>query len=484
MTGDTRKRTFGLAAILVIGTIAGFLVAAGTSGAEYATVGTISDSQAFQMPAEEDQRVRFALEASQDTADQPAVSFALYDPGDEFFTEIQLEGDGDDAEAILDESGPWVLFVTERRNAELQVQYEASDEAGDVELEEIPVAEERTVVAEQQGGSLDEQVTFRLAQRPAAAFLAYDGDIEGLDATVSTDEGPVYELSDARANQSEEGTTRSGDVSVTSANLAAGTYEVEATADAFDGELVFVQQSYERQDAQTTTEEEVEQENVTTYADENEGTIVAELEERQAYEVHTADSATLTFLTDGRTEADLMVYNASDRLVREVQIDRQEDHDWDDEDDEHERGPNATAKTVELPRSGSYVVYADEVYPGEHVVDVFVPDTQAQADEMELETHEATLEGNEDAWNTTLGGALLEIHAYSQDVAGMDRNVTATGEAGTVLHYEQSVNSFGAAMHQTHEVYPDRFTDGHLEVTMDGDGVAGETHVEVVNYVR
>jgi len=482
MTGNTRKRSFGLAAILVIGTIAGFLVAAGTSGAEYATVGTVSDSQAFQMPVEEeDQRVRFALDADQATADEPTASFALYDASGEFFTEFALAGDGDDAEAILDQPGSWVLFVTDRNNAELTVQYEGED-AEDAQLEQIPVEEERTVVADQDGGALDEQVAFRVDQRPAAVFLEYSGDIEGLDATVASDEGPVYELSDARANTTGDETVRGGEATFTSSNLAAGTYDVQASAGEFDGELVFVEQTFEPQ--QTPAEPEPTEENVTTYTDENDGEVVAEVTEGEAVEVGTASSSELVFLTDARTDADLMVYNDSDRLVEQVEIGHSEDYDWGEQNEGEERS-NATVTTVELPSAGTYVVYADEVSPEKAPVNVFVPAADAPAaEELEVKTQQATLDGNEDAWNTTMDGALVEISAHTRDVAGMERNVTATGDAGTVLHYEQSFNSFGATTYSEHAVYPEAFTDGDLEVTMDGNGIGGQTDVEIVHYVR
>jgi hypothetical protein len=488
MTGDTRKRTFGLAAILVVGTIAGFLAAAGTSGADYATVGTVAESQAFQMPVEEeDQRVRFALEADQSTATEPLASFALYDPADEFFTEFELSGQDDEVEAILDEPGQWVLFVTEQRNAELQVQYETEDDE-QIELQQLEVQDERTVVAEQDGGSLDEQVAFRVDHRPASALLTFEGDIEDLDATVASEEGPVYELADASANTTEG--QRSGDVTVTSVNLAAGTYEVQAQASSFDGELAFVHQSYERVE-QTDTEEtetEVEEQNVSTYAEDEDGAIVAELDEGQAHEIDTAGAQEITFLADEDVSADLMMYNESDRLVKQIQIERdgyewEEDESEENESDEQAKAP-ATAKTVEVPQAGSYVIYAQDVRPRDANLSVFVPTTAASAEELTVETQEATLEGNEDSWNTTLDGALLEISAYTSDAATTDRNVTATGEAGEVLHYEQAWNSFGAAVHDEHEVHPENFTSGNLDVTMDADGFGGQTSVELAHYVR
>lgn len=479
MTGEPRKRTLGLAAILVVSALTGFLAAAGTSGAQYATVGTIAESQAFEMPVEqEDQRVKFALEADRSTTTDPTATFALYDPADGFFTEFELTGEGDEAEAILGQTGSWVLFVTEQRNAELQVQYETGGEDS-VELASLAVTEERTTVAEQDGGSLDEQVAFRVDHRPASAFLAFEGDIEDLDAQVTSEQGPVYELTDASANASEDG-ARSGEVTVTSANLATGTYEVTAEATAFDGELAFVHQTYER--ASVNADEDAGNEANVTYEEAHEGEVVTELEAGQAEEVSTASAPELTFLAEEDTRATLMVYNGSDRLVDRIEIDGQQSE-WNWSGDANETR-FATVETLALPEPGDYVLYAKDVRPSEASIEVFVADEAAQADSLEVQTQEATLEGNEDGWNTTMDGALVEITAQVRDTATTDRNVTATGEAGTVLHYEQAWNTFGATISHTHEEHPERFTSGEITVSMDANGFGGQTDVELVHYVR
>lgn len=491
MTGDSRKRSLGLAAVLVLGTIAGFLVAAGTGGAEYATVDTIgSDSQAFQMPVEkEDQRVRFTLQADDGTAVEPVANFALYDPANDFFAEFELSGDGDDAEAILGESGPWVLFITERRNAQLAVQYEGyDDEDANVDLAEVPVTEERTVVAEQDGGALDEQVAFRLDQRPASVFLEYSGEIQDLDADVATDEGIAYELTDASVNTTEDGAQRSGDATLTSENLVAGTYEVSARADAFDGKLVFVEQTYQRDAVDADREKQTVEENVSTPIDEDEGTVVAEIQEGQAHEFATAGATNVTFVLPRDEAADLKIYNASDRFVKAVHLEADyESYGWNDHEDENESSAetNVTAKTVELDQTGDFVVYASYVSEEDVPVQTFVPVEDAPAaTQLDVNTTEVALSGTEDSWNGTFEGGLLEAHAHTQDVAGMDRNVTVTGELGPVLHYEQAVNTFGIAVHNEHQVYPEHFTDGPLDVHMDASGVGGQTHLQFVHYER
>lgn len=482
MTGDERKRSLGVAAVLVLGTIAGFLVAAGTGGAEYATVDTIgSDSQAFQMPVEdEDQRVRFTLQADDGTATQPQASFALYDARDEFFAQFELQGDGDEAEAILDEAGPWVLFLTDRQNAQLAVQYEADDdEASEIDLDEMDVVEERTLVAEQDGGALSEEVVFRLDRRPATAFLEYSGDIQGLDAQIETDEGVVYGLTDASANTTTDGTQRDGDATLRSGNLAAGTYQVTANADAFDGRLVFVHQTYERaaRDTPEAPENPVEEPSPV----EN-GTVVAEFGDDEARLVDTAGAREVSFVTDPDAEAHLKIYNASDRLVERVQLE-DDNHSWGWDGDENRSSPNHTAQTVELPEAGSYAVYASHVEDDERVKAVVPVENAPAAEELDVETQEETIEGS-GSWNTTVPAALVEVHAQTRDLAGTERNVTVAGDLGPVLHYEQSFNTFGVALHQDYDVYPERFTDGEIAVTADGGGAAGATDVRLVHLVR
>lgn len=481
MTGKDRKRSLGLAAVLVLGTMAGFLVAAGTGGAEYATVDTIgSDSQAFEMPVEqEEQRVRFTLQADDGTVMEPAASFALYDPADAFFTEFELSGDGDEAEAILGESGPWVLFLTQRTNAQISVQYEGAgdEEAEEIELEEMDVQEERTTIAEQDGGVLDEEVALRIEHRPAVALLEFSGDIQGLDAEIASEQGPVYELTDASANSTQDGTQRDGDATVLSENLVEGTYEVTASADAFDGKLVLVHQTYDREIHTTSHEPQEDIREGIQVADN--ATLVAEIHEGEAHLVDTAGAQKVAFVLPEHEHAHLKIYNASDRLVEQVELDHDYDRDW-DWDDRSESEPSV--EVVELPSSGEFAVYASYISDDDVAVQAFVSAEDApKAEELEVEKQEVQLDGNEASWNTTLPGALLEASAYSRDLASTERNVTMTGELGEVLHYEEEFNTFGAHIASDHEVNPERFTDGALEVTMDGSGMGGTTYVDLVH---
>lgn len=484
MTGVDRKQGIGLAALMVLGTIAGFLVAAGTSGADYATVDTIGDSsQAFGMPIEDDdQRVRFTLQADDGTATEPVAEFALYDPADEFFTQFELSGDGDEAEAILDRPGQWVLFLTDRDNAQLAVQYEgASEDADSVDLADLPVEEERTVVAEQDGGALDEQVALRLDRRPASIFMEYSGNIQGLDAEAASDEGVAYQLSDASANTTEDGTQRAGDATLTADNLVAGTYDVTARADAFDGKLVFVHETYERDDTHhvpdpgNNVDSDVEEPGYN-------GTIVAELTEGEARGIDTAGASQISFVATERDHAILRIFDSNNEFVEEVEIDHDHDYDWHwDEDDENDSREADPGVTVELPEPGTYTVYAVHA-DDEDEIQVIVPAEDApQASELDVVETEKELEGDDAEWNTTIPGALLEVHAHSYSAASTERNVTVASELGPVLHYEQAFNMFGASMHYDYEVYPDRFIDGEISVTVDGDGFGSSTEVKLVH---
>lgn len=494
MTGDDSKRTLGLAAILVIGTIAGFLAAVGTGGAAYETVGTIgSESQAFQMPiAEEDQRVLFTLEAGSGTTVEPAATFALYDPADSFMTEIELSGDGDEAEAILDQQGPWVLFLTEQRNSELTVAYEGleEEESSNVQLEQLAVKEEQTVVEEQNGGALDDHFVRSLDTRPATVFLELEGDIEDLDATVESEEGLVYELTDASATTNENGTERAGDATLVSENLAAGTYEVTSTAAEFDGKLLLTHQIYEREDVVHEDPSEPVDEEITPYTEANDGVIVAEVQEGQAFEVDTAGMAAMTFIAEEDTSANLLVYNETNRFLDEIRINEDADeHDKDKDkggESESSAPTNQTVETVAFEDSSdTFVVYAQHVQPSDSQLLVFVETEEASpAEQLDIETQEITLSGNDDSENVTLDGAVLDIYAYNRDVASTERNITVTGEAGPILHYEQRLSTLGASLWYEHEVHQDRFTDGEIDAAVSGSGIAGQTYVDIVHYVR
>lgn len=483
-----KKRSIGMAALMVLGMIAGFLVASTASGEEFSTVGTVAeDNQAYVVPLQEGQQARFVLQAD-GGAENADARFAVYDPEDAFFGYFDLAGNGDDVEMLADQSGEWVVFVTRATNADLAVQLEGADENSSAQLDTIEVEEHERTIASRDGGSMDEAFALRLDQRPAVAFLQYEGDIEGLDATVRTQEGPVYRITDGAANTTENGTVhRSGQTELTPGNLVAGTYKIQATADAFDGELTLVHQTYDR--GVTSTAENTTQQVEKPLED---ASIVAKAAEHEAYEVPMQGASELVFAVERGAHAKVLVYNSSDDAVQSIEIDGHRSYDsWDD----HEENGSEDRAPVELTRvnatDDTHVVFVrhlsgtDELY-------VALPGVSnaESAEELKIESTEITFEhgaGNEtQTAQANLTGGLVGVGIHSEDVLSFERTVTVTGPLGEIAHVEQRASTFGFAMYNAHEVQPEHFSDGTLDLAFEQQSTLGqgETTVHLAHYLR
>jgi hypothetical protein len=493
MIGDhMEKRTVGMATLLVLGALAGFVVASSTTGAEYATVETIgSDSQAYALPAEEDERVRFTLSADDGTAITPEVNFAMYDPADDFFAQFQLSGDGDSVETLLEEKGDWVLFLTHRQNAKLDVQYQTQDEesAQDVELEQLDITEKRTEVVEQDGEALEKEMAMRMDRRPAVTFLEYDGDIENLDATVETEEGVAYELSDAQANTTGDSTERSGETTVKPGNLVAGTYRVSAQADSFDGSLDLVHQQYVREDASTYSEEAPDKPDQQPVEERPDLALVAEMGEGQAYEIDTQGQTQLGFALQDASRATIFVYDGDNNMTQAVDIEREnrdsKDHDKDaNQSSEQQPGLDAT---VELEEPGNYVLYVQYLYDDEGKALALLPGVESaeSGEELEFEEHQIVLEGNEaNATSTVTDGALTGLEVRVNDPAAMDREVTVEGPQGTIFEASQPVSTFGSYWYEDYEYNPENLSDGEMSIQTNAELFTGSVDVTLHQFVR
>lgn len=508
-----RKRSIGIAAMMVLGLLAGFVVASTASGEAYATVDTVAeDNQAYTLPLEEDQRIRFMLEAHEDAANAEAT-FAVYDPQDRFFGQFMLDGDEDDVELLADQSGPWVVFVTETVDADLAVQFSEDDRAenGSAEdvLREIEVTSTERTVADQEGGELDETLALRLDHRPAAAFLEFEGDIAGLDAAVASDEGIVYEIRNGAANVTENGTVdREGQTQATPSHLAEGSYRIEATAESFSGTLTFVTQTYDRGAAapQPAEPEAPEQPNPLEDA-----SIVAAAEEHEAYKVPMQGHDELLLAVKDDTSAKVFIYDSEDALVDIVEIDaatydRSDDHDHDDwdqgppapeqpEDPENESDESkAPFQAVRVNATDSeHVVYVDAVHGDEDAVLIALPDASAakEASQLEIEAQQIVFE--HDSSNDTqtahaeLTGGLVGLAAHSQEAFAMEREITVEGPLGQIAHIQERAKTFGFALSSEYDVEEEHFSSGTIDVTFSQESLAlaqGETTIELVHYVR
>lgn len=479
---DDDARKIGTAVLVAAAMLTGFLVATTATGQDYTTVGTATgDQEAYALAVEEDQRLRFQLE---DPKEHSSATLAVYDPDDAYFASFDLEGE-DDAEMITDKSGAWVVFVTQAIDADVAVQA-AEAEDSSLELTPIDVTEERRSVAAQDGDSLDEQLTLRVSPRPAVAYLAAQGAYEGLDASLSTDEGTVHAIEDARANDTQSGERLSADAVFEPGNLVDGTYTAEATADSFDGELSVVYKAYDRGEvkAQPDTEAEVNE----TPDPLEDATPVTTAGYQEAHRVPTEGADELVFAVPHDSSAKVYVYNGSDEMAHVVEVGddsyeccSQEHHE--NESSEADRA-NVTA-SVEAPAEEA-VVFVRQIQDHDEVV-VALKGVQAApaAEELELEHTEITVDHSENtSASEEIEGALVLFEIEPSYDMSLEREVTLTGPLGEIASMHQYGS--GVAGWDEHEVHEDRFSDGEmvLEVHQEGLFEQGETNAVLTHYVR
>lgn len=488
---DKKKRTVGIAALVVVGMLAGVLVATSASGAEFATIGTIAeDNEAYALPLE-DERVKFTLEAEEDAGD-PVVRFAVYDPKDGFFGSFDLAGDGDDVEILTDQPGHWVIFVTQARQADLAVGLEdaAEDDNASDQLIELEVEEVEHEVATLDGEPMDEEIALRLATRPSVAFLRVDGQVTDMDATVSTDKGPVFAVEDATLNETSDGiATASGDYTLVPDNLIAGTYKVQAQAAELDGQLVLVHQTYDRGDLETIKEAPE------TPDVDAEAPAIAEMEEHEAALVDTQGLDVIAFELPRDARATIYLYDSNDTFVEAVEIDDEHAHGWEDNHSD-ENASDTRLVEHELFEAGEYVLFTSYIYAhdGDEQITVRLPgaESPAEAERLKLEETEVTFEDDEENATKSANltdGALVGVHLRSMSDVSFEKEVTVAGPLGEILHVRENANVLGGSWYEDHAYERENLSGGTIDMTVEGGQgmnllTGGETTVTLVSYLR
>lgn len=473
---EPNARRTGLAVLVALALVTGFLVASTATGEEYATVGTATDeNQAYEIELAEDQRVQLALQDGE--ADRsPHASFAVYDPDDAFFGAFELEA-SDTLELIADQEGAWVLFVTETTNSELAIQFAEEDAEDAPSIEEIQVEKTQQVVAEQDEGPLEEELALRIDPQPATARLEAEGAYEGLDASLATEEGPVHMIEDASANETAGARLAEATTVFDPDKLTAGTYHVEATADAFEGELLLVHHEYVREAPEAPSEDEDPLEDVE---------VVANAHEQEAYRVNASDSQQLVLAVAPGTEADVLVYDDNHTVQHIVTLEGERAAD----DNQTQRAQAMDVQALELEQNTA-VVFVEDVRGDEDAVLVALADDasedaaeQLEIDQVEVTFEHAQNEARTQQANLTGGMVGLAVHA-SQESASFDRELTVTGPLGEIAHIQQEAAFLGGAFSSSDEVDQERFSDGTIEVTFAERSLLtqGQTTVEIAHYV-
>lgn len=480
-----RRSALGVAALMIVGAVAGFIVAEPAASRQYKTLDTVgSDSQAYAVDLPEPKRLRFVLEAdeAQDPGTAPPqASFHVYDPSDDHFANFDLEGDGDDATVLADGAGAWVVFLTEAQRAQLAIQVEGEDGSSE-QVRTLDVEERSWTVASASGGSVNEDLALRMDHRPAQAYLDVDGAVEELDAAARSEEGLVhaYEGVDGTG----DGALVNGSQEVHPENLAAGTYQVTAQAESLNGTLSLVAESYER----TRPVEEPEEPSRGS-ADANASSsqapsgVVAHVGEDEAVEVAPQGADEIVFQGPEDVRAKVYLYNASDALIQVVEL-------GDQEEDRHDRSDNSSVdrSRAQLPSQGNVAIYVayvnaqdgwdDDEEDRERKITVRLPSVDDPEPAENVSVKEDTVEV-EDGDNGTatfeIAGPLAEIGARSNGWTWDHGDVTVEGRRGVVLESggDGDSGSWDRWWGHDYETYPERFSDGNFTVTVEDDGGLG-----------
>lgn len=484
-----RRSAAGLAALIVVGAVAGFLVAEPAASRDYETVKTVGDdSKAYAVDLSEPKRLRFLLEAdgAQGPGDAtPAARFSVYDPSDAHFASFELSGDGDSATVLADEAGAWVVFVAATENGDLSVQLEGSGQ--DQQVRSLEIHEQRWTVAEGDGGPVDANLALRLDRRPAQGYLDVDGAAQDLDATAASEEGPVHEYRDVDSDA--QGRLTNGSQRFNPGNLAQGTYEVTVDAAGLNGTASFVVEDYKRPPEPETERRQTPEPDADTDADEpTKDSIVAHLAQGEAALVAPQGAQEIAFEVPDDVRGEIYVYNASDDLVKQVAIGQ------DQEEDSHDRDDNSSVDTAtfQLQESGAHALYVPHLdrrggYGGEDdgdraQVTVKLPSVEdaEDAENLTIQQESVKLEGDNATATFNTTGGLVGIGASSDGWNWDSGDVTVEGPRGVVLESggeDDDSWHFGS----NYQSYPERFSDGTFQVTVeDGGGLGfGEQQTEI-----
>lgn len=474
-----RRSALGVAALMIVGAVAGFIVAEPAASRQYQTLETVgSDSQAYAVDLSEPKRMRFVVEADEaQDPDSPApeANFHVYDPSDAHFASFHLEGDGDDATALADRAGAWVVYVTDAERAQLAIQVEGEDGSSS-QVRSLEVSERSWTVATADGGAVDQDLALRMDRRPAQAYLDVDGTAEDLDASAVSEDGVVhsYENVDATA----DGQLVNGSQSVEPDNIAAGTYQVEAQAASLNGTLSLVAESYER--TQPVQDPEAPETNGSAPEAPTSDNIVAEVGEDQAVDVAPQGADRIAFEVAEDVRGKVYLYNASDDLVQTVSIGDQE-QDSQDRPDNHSVD-RATAKLATDENVAIYVAYLngqdgwddDEEDHGRQVT-VRLPGVEdaRSASNLTVKHDKVTVEGENSTASFDISGGLVQIGARSDGWTWDSGDVTVEGPRGVVLESSDREYDGGGWFGGGYETYPERFSDGTFDVTVEEDGGFG-----------
>lgn len=179
-----------------------------------------------------------SYEIALDGAEGASASVTLLDPAGEKLGHYALTAAAATVAVVTPVEGRHVLYVYDVAGGALQVRVDA-EEAPALSLQPLPLVREDAEVASGDGGPLVRTMTATLRSEPVFLTLLYEGSVRGLDATIASAGGDAVTIADETGTAFSPGVWSSltGSRSTDAARIDGATYQVTATADAFEGTM-------------------------------------------------------------------------------------------------------------------------------------------------------------------------------------------------------------------------------------------------------
>lgn len=472
MTTEAVALTLLTAVSLAVGFLAASAPAQDEDAAPLATLGP--GGEAFEVSLEQGETL--TLVAPEQT--HPG-RFALFDPDDEVIAHPSLEA-GQRASFPIEQAGEWVLMRTTGPPTRLDVGILSPQDPTMERVQSIPVQEHRLSLTEQPADPLELERPLEIHRKPALIHLDLDGNAEAFQATVESQEGPVFETQARSLNETDDllepaATTAHPDA------IEPGIYQVTAEAELLEGELFLTHRTYVR------NQESLEVAQATTPGAQREGVPIAAIREGAAVHVDGDQHREIVLAAHAQTSATALVYDDQDHVRAVVGLNEAEGYDWEFSD---EAAPLVETTKLHLP-PGPHTVYVSNLDGEDDQLYLLAPDArtanpalEASLDETRISLDSGTVStGEEHEVETHLPGGVVDISVDIEEAASGDRSVSVLGPLGLLFHHDEQTSAAGVSVESETISNPSHFTGGTFTVQVEeGQSVDASVHVTLTYY--
>lgn len=480
MTTSSAGPSLGLVVLTLTSLGAGFLAANVPAEEPMHPIGQIASvDHAYGVDLGAGEQLALSL----DEAAPADASLAVYDPRDRFVEHVELSA-GEQTVLTASRAGVWVLVPTSAPPSNLTVALpEDQTQIPQRPLHELELRTVEHPLTSSNGSSVEVRESTTVDRLPARTYLSVDGTAEGLDATVRTPVGPVFEVESATVNGSTARLSERAGTAADPGNLVTGTYLVRASASSLQGDLTLVYTTYERPDHERPPVETAMQ------GLSEKGVVVAAIGEGEAVSVDAQRARELRLATARETSAKALVYEGDD-VETIARVGGTQGYEWD-----WTNSSKPAFRTSTLPVNGtsSYVLYADSIRGRGDTLYVLLPGlrTAEGGRELDIVRSSVALEGGtvssqgHKQVDVVLEGGLVAIETDVDDVYSSSYEIRVDGPEG-VVYEEVSRNSVaGRPASTSGRVSTAHFGDGTYTVILDSDeSLDGDMRVTLHAYQR